>query len=101
MGKKECMIEALLGHEAKIRADVKAKQARIRAVVVQKKEELKGQSAPTLKELCTKIGIKGVLSKQERIAQLLAHWQDNDGVDKALAKMALDQRKEDLFSTDQ
>jgi len=100
-GKKEDMIAALLAHEAQIRADIKAKEARIRSVVVQKKEELEGMAAPALKELCTSMGIKGVLSKQERIVQLLKEWQDNDGVDKALAQIAFDQRKQDLFSKEQ
>merc|ERR1719436_275473 len=95
------MIETLLEHEAKLRAEAKAKADRIRAVVVQKKEELEHSSVSDLAKLCTIAGFKGTMSKQERIAKLLAHWQDNDGVDKALVKMAFDQRKENLFSKDQ
>jgi len=99
-GKKEDMIARLLGHEAKIRADLKAKADKTRAAVVQKKEELEGKSILELKELCISAGLKGPLSKPERISKLLAQWQENDGVDKALTQMAIDQRRCDLSSKD-
>merc|ERR1719277_933212 len=95
------MIETLLAHEAKLRAEAKAKVERIRTAVVQKKEELESHSVSDLAKLCASAGFKGMMSKQQRIAKLLAQWQDNDGVDKALVKMAFDQRKEDLSSKDQ
>ena len=70
------MIQAILEHEASEREAVKAREAQIRAVVVQKKErlrnlfgnisdgkpcqeELEARSAPELKELCAVQGITG------------------------------------------
>merc|ERR1719436_1142016 len=94
------MIEALLEHEAMLRAEAKAKVERMRAVVVEKKEELEGLSISELKKMCDSRGFKGTMSKQERVSKLLAEWQDNDGVDKALAQLAFDERKDTLTSKD-
>merc|ERR1711988_802483 len=36
------------------------------------------------------------MSKQERVQHLMKHWQENDGVDKALEKIVQDARKGEL-----
>merc|ERR1719183_1221746 len=97
---KEDMIKAMLKHEAKARAAAKEQEARIRSVVVEKKEELEGLSIVQLGKLCDEKGIKCGRAKPERIQQLLVKWQEEDGVDQALARRAQEERHEELFTMD-
>jgi len=97
---KEEMIKAVLKHEAKGRAAAREQEAKIRSVVVVKKEELEGLSISQLGKLCDQKGIKCGRSKPERIQQLLVKWQEEDGVDKALAQRALEERHEELLDMD-
>jgi hypothetical protein len=99
-GSKEVMMKALLKHEAKARAERHAQEAKIRAVVIKKKAELENSSMSDLAKLCESIGAKGVKSKPDRVARLLIHWQNNDGVDKALAQIAAEERKSELNEMD-
>jgi len=99
-GAKEAMIKALLKHEAKTRAETRAQESKIRGVVVKKKEELEGKSMADLAKLCESIGSKGAKGKPDRVAALLMHWQKNDGVEKALTQMALDERRVELATMD-
>merc|ERR1711904_367541 len=71
LGKKEAMVEAVVAEEAKARADVREHAARIRAVMVNKKDELEALSVQELKDLCTAKGITGVLAKPARVELLL------------------------------
>jgi len=97
-GKKDDMIKALLKFEAKERVEARDHEATIRAVVTTKKEELESTPVAELSKLCE--GVKGVRSKQERITHLLQIWLQADGVDKALAKIAQDARRENLAEMD-
>jgi len=97
-GKKEDMIKSLLKHEAKLRAEAREREAKIRGVVLKKKEHLESTSMAELSKLCENLGVKGLRGKQDRICALLRQWQEADGVDKALAQMAEDARKEELAS---
>jgi len=99
-GKKDVMIATFLKHEAKARAVALAQKAKIRAVVVQKKQELEALPTPQLTKLCEAAGFKGVRSKEERVQRLLVQWQENDGVDKALAEITLTERKQELAALD-
>jgi len=100
-GKKDEMTDRLAKHEAAGREEARAQQARLRHVLVNKKEELDGLSLPELKDRCAEEGIKGAqLSKPARIEALLKHWQAEDGVDKALAQMAHAAREQELTSLD-
>jgi len=101
LGKKEEMIQALLKCEAKERSQTREHEAKLRAAVIQKQQELSALSAPMLKQLCTKQGIGGMLSKQARVEELLKQWQAEGGVEKALAKMAQEAREEELKSMDE
>merc|ERR1712070_179233 len=83
-GTKEAMIKSLLKHEAKVRAAAKEQKAKIRDVVVKKKQELEALSPTELGRLCNDAGLKGLKSKPERVQRLLVHWQENEGVDRAL-----------------
>merc|ERR1712032_420433 len=98
-GTKEVMIKTLLKHEANARAVVKEQKTKIRAVVVKKKQELEALSVPELGKLCNEAGLKG-LKGPERVQRLLVHWQENNGVDKALAEIAQDERKQKLLAMD-
>merc|ERR1712232_1110936 len=100
LGTKEIMIKAVLKHEAKARAEKRAHEAKIRNVVVKKKEELENTSLAELGKQCENIGAKGVKAKPERVKQLLLHWQQNGGVEQALAEIALNERKEELGEMD-
>jgi len=95
-GTKEVMIKSLLKHEAKLRAGAREQKAKIRGVVVEKKQELESLSTAELSKLCDSSGFKGLRSKEERIQRLLVQWQEKDGVDKALAEMAQKERKQEL-----
>merc|ERR1719197_1003138 len=75
-------------------------RSKIRAVVVKKKQELESQSLSELGKLCESMGIKGLKSKEERVQRLLVHWQENDGVDKALSQIAHEERKQELVALD-
>lgn len=99
-GKKEDMVKALLKHEAKARAAAKEQKAKIRSVVVKKKQELESQSLAELSKMCDSIGAKGLRAKEEKVQRLLIHWQEHDGVDKALARIALEERQEALRALD-
>lgn len=100
-GKKEEMIKAVLNLEAQERSRVREHEAKLRAAVVQKQEELSSLSAPELKQLCSEKGIGGVLSKQARVEELLKQWQAQGGVEKALTRMAQAAREEELRSMDE
>jgi len=91
-GKKEEMVDRLAKHEAAARKEARAQQERIRKVLVDKKTEIEGLSAPELKGRCAEEGIKGQLPKEARVEALIKVWQEDDGVDKALAKMSTDMR---------
>jgi hypothetical protein len=99
-GAKDDMIKTLLKHEAKERVAAREHKAKIRNVVIKKKQELEGQSPTELTKLCERIGIKGLRSKEEKVQRLLVHWQENDGVDKALAEAAQQERQTELQSLD-
>eukprot|EP00444_Apocalathium_aciculiferum_P004460 CAMPEP_0183397734 /NCGR_PEP_ID=MMETSP0370-20130417/10797_1 /TAXON_ID=268820 /ORGANISM="Peridinium aciculiferum, Strain PAER-2" /LENGTH=530 /DNA_ID=CAMNT_0025578667 /DNA_START=53 /DNA_END=1645 /DNA_ORIENTATION=- len=94
--KKEDMIEAVVVVEAEERAAARAYKAKLRAVVVSKKDALEALPLPELRDVCNDYGIKGQLTKQARIEQILKLWQEADGVDRALAKIATDERAQEL-----
>eukprot|EP00930_Biecheleria_cincta_P086137 TRINITY_DN754_c1_g1_i2.p1 TRINITY_DN754_c1_g1~~TRINITY_DN754_c1_g1_i2.p1 ORF type:complete len:499 (-),score=210.92 TRINITY_DN754_c1_g1_i2:174-1670(-) len=100
MGNKADMIEKLLAHEAKVRALQREHEAKMRLVVVRKKEELEAMPASDLKDLCSAKGITGVLTKAVRIEKLLQLWQQDDGVNQGLAQMALEKRQAKLAAKD-
>jgi len=99
-GKKDAMIKAILKHEAKARATAREQKSKIRAVVIKKKQELESSSLPALGKACEALGLKGLKSKEERVQRLLIHWQENDGVDRALEEIASDERMQQLNAMD-
>jgi len=99
-GTKEVMIKTLLKHEARVLAAALEQKAKIRAVVVKRKQELEALSIPELGKLCNEKGFKGLKSKPERVQRLLVQWQEEDGVDRALNEIAQVARKEELQAMD-
>eukprot|EP00416_Gambierdiscus_australes_P037481 CAMPEP_0171103564 /NCGR_PEP_ID=MMETSP0766_2-20121228/58984_1 /TAXON_ID=439317 /ORGANISM="Gambierdiscus australes, Strain CAWD 149" /LENGTH=484 /DNA_ID=CAMNT_0011563999 /DNA_START=49 /DNA_END=1503 /DNA_ORIENTATION=+ len=98
--RKDDMIVAIADHEAKARADERAKQAEIRDVVVTKKQELEAMNVLVLKELCDGAGVKGTMSKQARVELLMKRWQEGGGVDAALAQRVRAAREKLLQAMD-
>merc|ERR1719178_141284 len=94
------MIKTLIKHESKARAAAREQKSKIRDVVVKKKQELENSSTSELNKLCDSLGMKGVRSREERVQRLLVHWQENDGVDKALAQIAQEERTQQLQALD-
>merc|ERR1719343_877162 len=95
-GNKADNVDAVLAAEAKERAHKRAKEARLRLVVVKKKEELEALSVGELAERCKAIGLTGKMTKEYRVQQLLAKWQQDDGISKGLAAMAVQEREAEL-----
>jgi len=96
-GKKEDMVKLIIKAEAKERADKRAQEAKVRGIVQKKSDEL---DALPIADLKTRANLKGRASKTECIQQILKAWQDEDGVDKALAEEAKVERRNDLMSKD-
>jgi len=96
-GKKEDMVKLVIKAEAKERADKKAQEAKVRAIVQTKSDEL---DALPIADLKSRANLKGRVSKTDCIQHLLKMWQDNDGVDKALAEEAKQERRNELMSKD-
>merc|ERR1719327_1482452 len=99
-GTKEVMIRSLLKHEAKLRVAAREQKAKIRGVVVAKKIELEALSNAELGKLCNDKGLKSLKTRPERVQRLLVDWQENEGVDRALAKIAADDRIKELDAMD-
>merc|ERR1719221_2345096 len=94
------MIEAVVAFEAQERTAARVQQAKLRAVVEDKKNELEAMPIAELKQLSVTVGIKGNVTKQARVEQIMKSWLDDDGVNKALAKIAADERREELTAMD-
>merc|ERR1712048_235268 len=90
--KKEDMIKAMLTHEADARKIARAHEAKIRGVIVSKKNELDGLSISDLSNTCIAMGIQGAKKKEDRVRMILEAWQKDDGVEKALAQIAREER---------
>merc|ERR1719203_1132589 len=87
------MVEAVLRHEAMVLGQQREREANLRLVVVQQKEELASVPIYELKERCKVAGFAGQMTKEERVERLLTHWQVSGGIDRALAKIASDKRE--------
>ncbi|CAK0800440.1 unnamed protein product [Prorocentrum cordatum] len=97
-GSKGENVDAVLAVEARERAEQRAKEARLRLVVVRKKEELEALPFGELVERCKAIGLAGKLTKENRVQQLMAKWQQDDGISKGLAAMAVQEREAALHA---
>jgi len=96
-GKKDDMVKHIMKAETKERADKRAHEAKIREIVQKKSDEFE---ALPIADLKARANLKGRVSKTDCIQQLLKSWQDDDGVDKALAEEATNERRSELLSKD-
>jgi len=99
-GKKETMMESILEAEAKARKDARDRDTNIRFIVVKKKEEYEALNFDALRKTCADAGIKGRISREAGVSELLRLWQEDDGIDKGLALMAYEARKTELSAMD-
>jgi len=99
-GKKEDMLESVLKAEAKERQDARDHEANVRLIVVNKKAEIEALNFEALKKACAAAGIKGRISKEAGVSELLRLWQEDDGIDKGLAKLAYEAREAELTAMD-
>lgn len=95
-GRKEDMITTLLKTEAKTRAEVRAHEAKVKAVVDEIKKGLEAKSNPEVKELCATKGLKVGGDKNERIRRLLEFSKESGEIEKIMAQKARNARREVL-----
>ena len=73
------MIKTMLKHEAKLRAEAREHEAKIRDVVLKKKQQLENTTVAELSQLCDNMRIKGILARHS-CASLEAAWRFSVGV---------------------
>jgi len=95
-GLKTDMIEAVLAMEVKAREAVRAHQAKVKEVATTIKKDFETKSSPDLKELCDSKGLKKGGSKNELVERLVQKAKEDGEVDKVLANMARDARRQEL-----
>jgi len=98
--KRDEMIESLLKHEADMLEVCRVYATKVDEALAKKKEELDGQTANELKEVCAAKGLKLGTAKQDRIETLLENARTDGEVDKILANAAKSARKDELLAMD-
>jgi len=98
--KKAEMIEAVLQHEAEIRRKQQEHEARLRSLVVQKREELLSLSYGELQQRSKAAGATGKLSRDAHVELLLTRWQAQGGIEEGLAELAKGAREAALLAMD-
>lgn len=98
--KKDAMVEALLGHEEKVRDSLREHAAKVAEVSEKLKAELDQKAGSELKELCIAKGLKAGVAKEERIQRLVEHAQKDGQIEERVAVMAQMARKDALTSMD-
>jgi hypothetical protein len=96
--KKDALTTIVIKHEAKLRAEARAREAKMRTVVVNKKEELERLSLSDLAKQCASLNIEGAKAKQDRVERILKQWQEADGVAKALEEDRRKEREQELLA---
>merc|ERR1712066_654181 len=96
-GDKTCMIESLLGFEAKARAEVRAQEEKVKGVVDKMRADLMTKSNDDVKEMCREKALALGGSKTERIDRILDLAKKNGEVQKVLDQIALDARRAELL----
>lgn len=99
-GSKDQMVKALLAHEAKVREDLKAFEAKVSEVVEQKKAELDTKSNAALKDMCSAKGLAVGGSKDDRIERLVEEAQADGDIDKVVCMHLRNKRKQELLAMD-
>merc|ERR1711959_607334 len=99
-GAMDSMIKELLAHEAKVKEEIRTYDAKFAEILAEKKEELNGNTAGELKELCASKGLKLGVNKEERLERLLEDANKDGEIDQLVARAMRKVRREALLATD-
>merc|ERR1719203_1484616 len=94
------MIESLLSFEAKGRAELRAQEEKVKAVVEKMRADLNSKGNDDLKDLCRAKALALGGSKVDKIDRLLELAKKNGEVQKVLEQIALDARRAELLGLD-
>merc|ERR1712048_373598 len=108
---KTSMVQALLIFEANARKEAREQEARareearqhaakVREVVSKMKKDVGSKTGDELKQLLTGYGLKLGGSKTDKVDRIVARQKEDGEVEKILAGMARDARKQELLSMD-
>merc|ERR1712048_263210 len=97
---KNVMVEAILSHEADVKKQLEAFEARRSEVAAKEKQGLQKKTANQLKEMCTEKGIAAGVANEDRINRLVETALKNGDLDAVAAKMLRNDRKQSLDSMD-
>jgi len=95
------MVKSLIAFEAKARADAREREEKARVVIAKMKKDIASKKNQELKDMCVSKGLKAGASKEDRVGRLLARAREDGEVDRALAVMACDERREKLLGMDE
>merc|ERR1712187_619852 len=100
VGGKEKMIDTLLEHEAKCRAELQAFDVKMVEALARRKEELLSKSATELKTICAESGLAVGGGKEEKVERLIAEARHDNAIEKTVSFMIRSGRKEELLNMD-
>lgn len=100
LGSKEKMVESIIAAEAQSRENVRKHKSNANVVLIQKREELAGKSNKELKELLKAYALQTSGKKPEFVERLLATWQEQGEIEKAMVGIAFRARKAELTAMD-
>jgi len=95
------MVKSLVAFEAKARADAREHEAKARVAMAKMRKDIASKTNQELKDMCVSKGLKPGASKEDRVARILALAKEKGEVDRALAVMACDERREQLLRMDE
>merc|ERR1711957_862884 len=99
-GSKEALVASLLAFEAKGREAAQAVEVKSQNLVKQMKLDLETKGNDELKELCRTKGLALGGSKPDKVDRLLDVAKKEGQVDKALERLALEERRAELSALD-
>jgi len=97
-GSKDAMVKMILAHEAKLRADLRAFEAKVGEAAEQKKKELEAKTNGVLKEMCSAKGLALGGDKEEKIERIVEEIQKDGDLDAVVSRNLRSKRKEELMS---
>lgn len=100
LGKKDKMVESIIAAESQSRENICKHKSNANVVLIQKREELAGKSNKDLKELLKAYALQTSGKKPEFVERLLATWQEQGEIEKAMVGIAFRARKAELASMD-
>lgn len=100
LGSKDKMVESIIAAESQSRENVRKHKSNANVVLIQKREELGGKSNKELKELLKAYALQTSGKKPEFVERLLATWQEQGEIEKAMVGIAFRARKAELGAMD-